>query len=141
MAGASLFRFVAVFGTLIAAATAAGVVLVGGFASSGVAARIQTKPPTAAAVAIQLEGAVNARSGMTGGGRIDQASCVAGDPGGYACSYVRTVRSERSCGVAILRWTPDADSTFTVQTAGRVALAPSACGPVTKVLHVVGTSG
>jgi hypothetical protein len=55
---------------------------------------------------------------------------------------VRSVRGKgRDCAVALLRWTPHGDSTYTVQTAGRVALAPGQCGPVKKVLHALGTSG
>jgi hypothetical protein len=63
-------------------------------------------------------------------------------PGSYACSFVRTVRGTNSdCAVAILAWTPHGDSTYTVKTAGKVALAPEECGPVKKVLHVLGNSG
>jgi hypothetical protein len=55
---------------------------------------------------------------------------------------VRSVPGKnRDCAVAILNWTPHGDSTYTVQTAGKVALAPEECGPVKKVLHVLGTSG
>ncbi len=73
---------------------------------------------------------------------MEHVSCLAGGDGSYACSYVRTQPGNAgTCGVAILRWTPNGASTFTVQTAGRVALAPEQCGPVTKVLHVLGTSG
>jgi hypothetical protein len=73
---------------------------------------------------------------------MDHVSCISGGPGSYACSYVRTLPGNAgTCGVAILRWTPNAASTFTVQTAGRVALAPAQCGPVTKVLHALGSSG
>jgi hypothetical protein len=40
----------------------------------------------------------------------------------------------------MLKWAPDGDSTYMVQTAGRVALAPSQCEPVTKVMHVLANS-
>ena len=91
---------------------------------------------------MQLAGATNARSVELGGGTIAHVSCLQGSPRSYACSFVRTSPSKgSSCGVAILLWTPEGNSTFTVQTAGRVALAPDECGPVTKVLHVLGTSG
>ena len=91
---------------------------------------------------MQLAGAANARSAIVGGGKIAHVSCLQGGPRSYACSFVRTARAKSSsCAVAILSWTPARASTFTVQTAGRVALAPSECGPVAKVLHVLGTSG
>jgi hypothetical protein len=41
----------------------------------------------------------------------------------------------------MLKWTPeDMARTYTVQSSGRVALMAAECGPVTKVLHVLGTS-
>jgi hypothetical protein len=106
------------------------------------AAIVLDSPPTAEAVAVQLAGVVNAHAAKVGGGKIGHVSCLQGSPASYACSYVRieSVKGS-SCALAILRWTPHADSTFTVQTSGRVALAPSECGPVRKVLHVLGTSG
>ena len=137
--------------TLVAATTVAGVVFAGQLVTQGKTAKAATddmpKAPDAApdaqTVAVQLAVAANARSRMTaGGGRIDHVSCIQGGPDSYACSYVRTVPSRgNSCAVAILRWTPNPSSTYTVQKAGRVRLAPEACGPVTRVLHVLGTSG
>jgi hypothetical protein len=149
VAGAFPFRLAAVaLGALVVAATAAGVVLAARFVSPGrtvnaAPAHLQARGPTAAAVADQLAGASNARSEMTADGRrISHVSCISGGPGSYACSYVRTVPGKGvTCALAILRWTPSGASTFTVQTAGRVALPPRRCGPVAKVLHVLGTSG
>jgi hypothetical protein len=40
----------------------------------------------------------------------------------------------------MLKWAPEGASTYTVLQSGRVDLAPAECGPVTKVLHVLGTS-
>jgi hypothetical protein len=100
-------------------------------------------PPAAAEVAAQLTGVANNHATLTGaGGRIAQVSCIAGGRGSYACSYVRTIPGNGGiCAVAILEWTPDAASTYTVKTSGRVSLPAARCGPVTKVLHVLGTSG
>ena len=87
-------------------------------------------------------GVTNAHSAAIGSrAKIGNASCVQGDPGSYACSFVRFAPPKPSvCAVAILKWTPGGDSTYTVQTTGRVPLAPGQCGPVKKVLHVLGTS-
>jgi hypothetical protein len=94
-------------------------------------------------VQVDLVGSTNAAAVSLGErGTITGASCLEGSPGSYACSFVRTVRGRNSdCAVAILAWTPHGDSTYTVKTAGKVALAPKECGPVKKVLHVLGTSG
>jgi len=128
---------------LVVAASAAGVVF-GARLTQGkpahAAGAVVLRAPTAAAVAEQLAGATNARSAMTGGGKLGHVSCIQGSPRSYACSYVRIRSSASTCAVAILRWTPKGSSTFTVQTSGRVALTPEQCGPVTKVLHVLGTS-
>jgi hypothetical protein len=143
---AGSFRFgLFVAAALIVAAAATGVVFGARLMGPGKAASavpIAVAAPTAEAVAAQLAGATNARSAMVGGGTIAHVSCLHGGARSYACSYVRTSPAKgSSCAVAILLWTPQLASTFTVQTAGRVALAPSRCGPVTKVLHVLGTSG
>jgi hypothetical protein len=100
-------------------------------------------PPSAAAVAGELAGVTNAHATLTGeGGRIGHVSCVSAAPGAYACSYVRTIPGNGGiCAVALLRWTPDGADTFTVQTSGQVALPAAQCGPVKKVMHVLGTSG
>jgi hypothetical protein len=145
------FRLAVALGaTVVAAATAAGVVLGAGLLMHAnplptpqAAAAATPRPPTAAAVAGQLSGVANAHATLTGdGGRIAQVSCVSAAPGSYACSYVRTIPGNGGiCAVALLRWTPESADTYTVQTSGRVALAPAACGPVRKVLHVLGTSG
>jgi hypothetical protein len=149
VAGSSLFRFVVgVGGAVVVIATAAGVVLAarlvaGGKTALPAAAAAPMRPPTAGAVAGQLAGVANAHATLTGaGGRIEHVSCISGGRGSYACSYVRTVPGNGGvCAVALLRWTPHSASTFTVQTSGRVALAPGRCGPVTRVLHALGTSG
>ena len=71
-----------------------------------------------------------------------QVSCIEGSVGSYACSFVRALPPQPGvCSVALLRWTPDAGSTYTVTTAGRVDLPATQCGPVTKVMHVLGTGG
>lgn len=81
-------------------------------------------------------------SAVVDGGRIGQVSCIAGGPGSYVCSYVRAGANSAVCAVAMLAWTPqNLSGMFTVQSSGRVALAAAECGPVTKVLHVLGTSG
>lgn len=100
-------------------------------------------PPSAEQVEQDLVGLANTYSLDIGSAaRIGRTSCVSGSPGSYACSYVRIVPPDRGvCAVALLRWTPNAASTYTVTTAGRVALPAEECGPVTKVLHVLGTSG
>jgi hypothetical protein len=100
-------------------------------------------PPAAEQVERDLVGLTNAHSLAIGSAaRIGHASCVSGGPGSYACSYVRIVPPGSGvCAVALLRWTPNKASTYTVTTAGRVALPANECGPVTKVLHVLGTSG
>jgi hypothetical protein len=143
---------VAVAGFGLAAATAAGVVLAANVVSPGHIDRTTTRgsaaprttPPSAARVELELVGATNAAAtAMAGGGTIAHASCVEGSPGSYACSFVRTEpgKKARTCAVAVLSWTPGGDSTYTVVTAGRVALEPGECGPVKKVLHVLGTTG
>jgi hypothetical protein len=140
---------VAVVGSVLAAGAAAGVVFAAGSLSAGppVAEAQPTRPaetpPTATRVQIDLVGATNAAAlSLDESGTIAGASCLEGSPGSYACSFVRSVRGKgRDCAVAILAWTPKGDSTYTVETAGKVALAPEECGPVKKVLHVLGTSG
>jgi hypothetical protein len=99
-------------------------------------------PPSAREVAQDFLDVNNAHATAIGSAaRFGKVSCLQGDPGSYVCSYVRTVPpSAGVCAVAMLKWTPDATSTYTVQTAGRVSLTPAACGPVTKVLHALGTS-
>lgn len=145
------FRLAAVVGgATIAAATATGVVLAGHIANRAHAAnhtpafhKATRATPTVSQVEGQLAGVVNAHAAATGRSeRIEHVSCITGGPGSYACSFVRTAPSQSGiCSVAILRWTPDGDSTYTIVTAGRVALAAAACGPVQKVLHVLGTGG
>jgi len=147
--GRRSFRLTVVIGgATIAAATAVGVVfaaqLVTGprpAASHAHVHRMTTTPPSASEVAQHLVGVSNAHAMATGSSvRIGKASCVEGDPGNYACSYVRGVSTGRVCAIAILKWTPKGASTYTVLQSGRVDLAPAECGPVTKVLHVLGTS-
>jgi len=144
---AGSFRFGAVVAAaLVAAAVAASVVFGAQLMTQGTkaarAATFVSRPPTAEAVAEQLAGVANAHAAKVGGAKIGHVSCIQGSPSSYACSYVRIVPAKgSSCAVAILRWTPHADSTFSVQTSGRVDLAPAECGPVRKVLHVLGTSG
>lgn len=145
MAGSFRLGFLGAAALTVAAVTV-GVVFGAQLLTQGkpppAAAAIVRTPPTAEAVAVQLAGATNARSAMVGGGELSHVSCLQGSPRSYACSFVRTTRAKgSSCAVAILSWTPTRASTFTVQTAGRVALAPGECGPVAKVLHVLGTSG
>jgi hypothetical protein len=145
------FRLVvAVASAVIASGTAAGVVFAAGVVTPGEiepgqaqAAWPPETPPTAARVQIDLVGSPNAAAVSLGGsGTIAGASCLEGSPGSYACSFVRNVLGKgRDCAMAILAWTPHGDSTYTVKTAGKVALAPEQCGPVKKVLHVIGTSG
>jgi hypothetical protein len=143
------FRLAVALGaTVVAVATAAGVVLAAQLVTedndtSAAAAAASVRPPTATSVAGQLAGVADAHATLTGeGGRIDHVSCVSAAPGSYACSYVRTIPGNGGiCAVALLRWTPKSMDTYTVQTSGRVALAPEQCGPVRKVLHVLGTSG
>jgi hypothetical protein len=143
---------VAVGGAVLAAGTAAGVVFAAGAVSADATARASAQraptdvSPSAARVARDLVGSANSAAvslgSKGGGGTIADASCLKGSPGSYACSFVRSVPGKsRDCAVAILNWTPHGDSTYTVQTAGKVALAPEECGPVKKVLHVLGTSG
>jgi hypothetical protein len=143
------FRLAVVIGGVtIAAATATGVVLAGHFVNPPHAlahAAVQKTArvtPTTSQVEHHLAGVVNVNSEAIGKAvRIEHVSCISGSPGSYACSYVRSTPSRPGiCSVAILNWTPDGDSTYTVMTAGRVALSAAACGPVTKVLHVLGTS-
>ena len=131
---------------LVSAGVAASVVFGAGLTTQGTkaarAATVVDRPPTAEAVAAQLAGVADAQAAKAGGGTIEHVSCLQGSPASYACSYVRTVPARGSaCAVAILSWTPHGASTFTVQTAGRVALPPGDCGPVRRVLHVLGTSG
>jgi len=145
------FRLAIALGaTVVAAATAAGVVLAAGLvtpakpsSASAAAPAPARRAPTAEAVAAQLAGVANTHATLTGaGGRIDRVSCVSAAPGSYACSYVRTIPGNGGvCAVALLEWTPESQDTYTVQTSGRVALSPARCGPVRKVLHVLGTSG
>jgi hypothetical protein len=123
---------------VLAATTAAGVVLAANVVSSGHAAVVttvrspagpRTTPPSAARVELELVGAANAEGTRAGGGTIAHASCVQGSPGSYACSFVRREPGRAgTCAVAILSWTPDGDSTYTVVTAGRVALEPGEWG-------------
>jgi hypothetical protein len=144
------FRLAVALGAMVVAVvTAAGVVLAAQLVAPGkatpaaAAAVVRVHAPTAESVAGQLAGVANAHATLTGaGGRIDHVSCISAAPGSYACSYVRTIPGNGGvCAVAILRWTPQSTDTYTVQTSGRVALAPGDCGPVKKVLHVLGTSG
>jgi hypothetical protein len=137
-----------VVGTVVAAIAALSVVFGAELVTStnapaAVAATDPRTPPTAAQVEQDLVGLANTHSVAIGSAaRIRHASCVSGSPGSYACSYVRIVPPGGGvCAVALLRWTPDRASTYTVTTAGRVSLPPEQCGPVTKVLHVLGTTG
>ena len=131
-------------GATIAAVTATGVVFAAQLmthaprrAAAPVAAAVPT-PPTAAQVARDLAGL----SAVVDGARIGQISCLEGDPGSYVCSYVRAGAGSAVCAVAMLKWTPfERSRTYTVQTSGRVPLAPSRCGPVQQVLHALGTAG
>jgi hypothetical protein len=141
------FRRAVVFGVaLIAAATAAGVVFGAQLVTNAKTAKaaavpVRTQEPTAAVFADQFASAANARSAMIGdGGTIGHVSCVEGSRASYACSFVRS-RPGRGSSCAILRWTQNPFSAFVVQRAGRVAPPPAECGPVTNVLHVLGTSG
>ena len=136
---------VVVGGTTIAAATAVGVVFAAQLVTGprpAVPHAQRVTPPSAAEVVQHLVGVSNAHAMATGSAaRIGKASCVEGDPGSYVCSYVRGVSpGDRVCAVAMLKWTPNGESTYTVLQSGRVDLAPGDCGPVTKVLHVLGTS-
>lgn len=143
--GRRAFRLaVVVGGATIAAAIATGVVfaaqLMTHVARPAVAAThpAEQRPPAAAKVATEL----SELSAMIDGGRIGQVSCLQGDPGSYVCSYVRAGADSPVCAVAMLKWTPqDLSRTYSVQASGRVALAAAECGPVKKVLHVLGTSG
>jgi len=143
------FRLAVALGsTVVAVATATCVVFAAQLVTQGrttpsAAAAASVRPPEASSVAGQLAGVVNAHATATGaGGRIDHVSCVSAAPGSYACSYVRTIPGNGGvCAVALLRWTPESASTFTVQASGRVALPAAECGPVRKVFHVLGTSG
>jgi hypothetical protein len=136
-------------GIVAAAGAATGVALAADVVSPHHAGEVKARPtrvgdvaPSAEEVARDLVGGTNATAAAMVGGTIANASCLEGSPGSYACSFVRIVPGRvRDCAVAILKWTPRGDSTYTVQTAGRVALAPEQCGPVKKVLHVLGTSG
>ncbi len=129
--------------TALAVAVVFGAQLVSGTPRPAAAATSSPSPPSAVDVARELAGLINAHSKAIGSAaRIGRVSCVQGGPGSYACSYVRVVPPAAGvCAVALLRWTPHTASTYTVGTVGRVALSPGACGPVTKVLHVVGSSG
>jgi len=148
--GRRSFRLTVVIGgATIAAATAAGVVFAAQLVTGPRPAvsharlhRVTTTPPSASEVAQHLVGVSNAHAMAIGSSvRIGKASCVEGDPGNYACSYVRGASpNARVCAIAMLRWTPKGASTYTVLQSGRVDLAPAECGPVTKVLHVLGTS-
>jgi len=142
---------VVVGGATIAAATAVGVVFAAQLVTGPrhVVAHPQrvtnaqrVTPPSAVEVAQHLVGVSNAHAMATGSAaRIGKASCVEGDPGSYVCSYLRvSPASAGVCAVAMLKWTPNGQSTYTVLNSGRVDLAPGDCGPVTKVLHVLGTS-
>ena len=124
----------------MAAATAAGVVLaaqvISGPTRTAAAARTTSRPaPTAAEVARDLVGVTTLAQGEW----ISRVSCVEGSTGSYVCSFARPQAD--ACAVAMLKWTPDRPSMFTVQAAGRVLLAAEECGPVTEVLHALGASG
>jgi hypothetical protein len=142
------FRLVVAIGaTVVAVVTATAVVfaaqLMAPDRATPAASAAAPVPPSASSVAGQLAGVTNAHATLTGeGGRIGHVSCIAAAPGAYACSYVRTIPGNGGvCAVALLRWTPDTADTFTVQTSGQVALPAAQCGPVKKVMHVLGTSG
>ena len=134
---------VVVGGATVATAVATGVVFAAQLMTHApqraIAARASAQsPPTAAKVAREL----GRLSAVVDGGRIGQVSCVEGDSGSYACSYVRPGPGSAVCALAMLKWTPqDLSGAYTVQSSGRVGLSPADCGPVTKVLHVLGTSG
>jgi hypothetical protein len=99
---------------------------------------VAQKAPPAAKVAREL----TKLSAVVDSGRIGQVSCLEGDPGSYVCSYVRAGSDSAVCAVAMLKWTPlDMSRAYTVQSSGRVSLSAAECGPVKKVLHVLGTSG
>jgi hypothetical protein len=140
---------VAVLAIVVAAGAATGVVLAADVVGPGHARRATVRslavgdvPPSAERVERDLVGSTKAAAASMGGGTVANASCLQGSPGSYACSFVRAVPGKGlDCALAILKWTPHGDSTYTVQTAGRVALAPEQCGPVKKVLHVLGTGG
>jgi len=149
---------VAAGGAFVAAATAAGVVLAANLVTTShvrpghraassrpeliVRKTVKDAPPAARVVETDFVDVANAHSAAIGStAKIGKASCVQGDPGSYACSFVRAAPPKPSvCAVAILKWTPGSLSTYSVQTTGRVPLAPSQCGPVQKVLHVLGNS-
>ena len=135
-------------GTVVAAIAAVGIVfgsqLVIGTAAPAAVVKIRHRtPPKPLQVESDLIGLANTRSIQIGSpARLGHMSCISASPGSYACSYVRIVPPHgRVCALAVLEWTPDKASTYTVKTAGRVALPPEKCRPVTKVLHVLGTSG
>lgn len=139
------FRLVVVVGGATVAATiATGVVFAAGMMTHPVRQAVPSarpavqRPPTAARVAREL----SQLSAVVDSGRIGQVSCLEGDPGSYVCSYVRAGANSAVCAVAMLKWTPlDLSRSYAVQSSGRVSLAAAECGPVTKVLHVLGTSG
>jgi len=134
---------VAAGGAFVAAATAAGVVLAASSRPELIVRKtVKDAPPAARVVETDFVDVANAHSAAIGStAKIGKASCVQGDPGSYACSFVRAAPPKPSvCAVAILKWTPGSLSTYSVQTTGRVPLAPSQCGPVQKVLHVLGNS-
>ena len=117
--------------------------VIGTAAPAAVVKHQHRTPPTPLQVESDLTGVANTRSIEIGSpARLVHMSCISASPGSYACSYVRIVPpNPGSCALAVLEWTPDSASTYTVKTAGRVALPPEKCGPVKKVLHVLGTSG
>ena len=134
---------VVVGGAIVAATVATGVVFAAHLmthAPRRAAAPIHVtapSPPSAAKVASEL----SKLSVVGDGGRIGQVSCLQGAPGSYVCSYVRAAGESAVCAVAMLKWTPeDLSRTYIVQTSGRVSLSPAECGPVKRVLHVLGTS-
>ena len=147
------FRLAVVVGSaIIAATTAVGVVFAAQLVSRPHQARAAKRasarpatptPPSAREVERHFVGVNNAHAAqIKSRARIGNASCVQGNPGSYVCSFVRTVPPKPAvCAVAMLKWTPTGTSTYTVEQAGRVALPAAQCGPVQKVLHVLGTSG
>jgi hypothetical protein len=80
-------------------------------------------PPTAAEFAEQFFATANAYAAQHGHvRRLGRAHCVQASPGHYMCSYEsRVPGKEARCHVVQARWTPDADSTFTVTLSGRAA--------------------
>jgi hypothetical protein len=147
--GKHAFQLVLLAGGMVVAAVAALAVVFGSelvtdpTAPAAIVTIRPHTPPAAEVVEKELVGVINAHSITIGStARIAHASCVAGGDGTYACSYVQIVPPKTgACALAVLEWTPNTTSTYTVKTAGRVPLPPEECRPVTKVLHVLGTSG